>query len=174
MKKLAIFSAALCTCAFVFAPTVFANDEIPSNTIQESNVTNQRAMEPHTSSNNSTDLSSAQQQERAEMTAQEPQILKASEVLGYSVQNPEGQKLGTIEELVIDPHSGQVVYAALSSGGFLGMGDKLFAIPWEALKPMPEQQSFSLDITKETLENTQGFDKNDWPEIPNRMGMNVP
>lgn len=173
MKKIAIFSAALWTCAVVLAPTVFADDRMPSHTGQESNVTNQRTMEPPTSAGKATSQSATQQQERAEMTAKEPHILKASEVIGYSVQNPQGQELGKIEELVIDPQSGQVVYAALSTGGFLGMGDKLFAVPWEAMKLIPEQQSFSLDVAKETLENAPGFDKEDWPKTSNRIGANV-
>ena len=174
MKKIATFSAVLGTCAFVLAPTVFAADRMPLNTGQESSVTNQRAMEPPASTSKSTGPSTAQQQGRTEMTAKEPHILKASEVIGYSVQNMEGQELGKIEELVIDPQSGQVVYAALSTGGFLGVGDKLFAVPWEAMKLVPEQQSFRVDVTKETLESAPGFNKDDWPKTSAQMGTNVP
>lgn len=174
MKKIAIFSAVLGTGAFILAPTVFAEDRMPSHTGQESRITDQRAMEPPTSASEATDQSTRQQQKPAEIMAQEPHIVKASEVIGYSVQNLEGQELGKIEELVIDPQSGQVVYAALSTGGFLGMGDKLFAIPWETMKLMPEKQSFSVDVTKETLEAAPGFNKDDWPKTSASIGTQAP
>jgi sporulation protein YlmC with PRC-barrel domain len=158
----------------LLAPAAFAADEMLSDTGQKSDVANRGAEQLPPASSEATDQSAAQQQERATLTAKEPHILKASEVIGYSVQNLEGQELGTIEELVIDLQSGQVVYAALATGGFLGVGDKLFAIPWRAMKLMPEQQSFSVDVTKETLENAPGFDKDDWPKTSARTGTNVP
>ncbi len=62
-----------------------------------------------------------------------PQVLSASTIIGDKVLNPAGEQLGIIKELMIDLDEGNVAYAVLSFGGFLGMGDKLFAIPWEAL-----------------------------------------
>lgn len=86
------------------------------------------------------------------------QLLKVSKLIGYSVKNTQGEELGEIEELVIDPQDGRITYAVLSSGGFLGVGGKHFAIPWESLTPMPEQQSFHLDISKEKLAQAPGLD----------------
>jgi len=60
------------------------------------------------------------------------------------------------------------MYVVLSFGGFLGMGDKLFAIPWEVLTPMPEGETFKLDVKKEKLGEAPGFDKNNWPDLANR------
>ena len=64
---------------------------------------------------------------------------------------------------MIDLDDGLIAYAVLSFGGFLGMGDKLFAIPWEALILDTENHAFILDVDKEVLKNAPGFDKDHWP-----------
>ncbi len=66
---------------------------------------------------------------------------------------------------MVDLNSGRVAYAVLSFGGFLGMGDKLFAIPWHALKVLPEEHAFLLEVDQETLKTAPGFDKNNWPDM---------
>lgn len=93
-----------------------------------------------------------------------PQVMSATTMIGDGVINPQGDDLGEVEEIMLDLSSGQVAYAVLSFGGFLGMGDKLFAIPWEALSLNTEKKAFVMDIDKEKLENAPGFDKDDWPE----------
>ena len=60
--------------------------------------------------------------------------IKASSIIGTNVVNPDGEMLGDVKEIVIDPRTGRVAYAVVSFGGFLGMGTKLFAIPFSALK----------------------------------------
>jgi sporulation protein YlmC with PRC-barrel domain len=90
-------------------------------------------------------------------------FLSAGTIKGDKVINNTGEDLGKIEELMIDLENGRVAYAALSFGGFLGMGDKLFAIPWDALSPRPHEHAFLLSIPKETLEKAEGFDKDNWP-----------
>jgi len=92
-----------------------------------------------------------------------PQVLSATNILGKKVVNPEGEQLGNIKELMIDLEDGQVAYAVLSFGGFLGLRDKLFAIPLEALTFNSEDQTAVLDIDKEVLKNAPGFDKDHWP-----------
>jgi sporulation protein YlmC with PRC-barrel domain len=84
-------------------------------------------------------------------------------MIGSKVLNPAGEPLGNLKELVIDLEEGQIVYAVLSFGGFMGMGDKLFAIPWEALVLNPRDQTFILDVEKEVLKEAPGFDKDHWP-----------
>ena len=66
---------------------------------------------------------------------------------------------------MLDVRSGCVAYAVLASGGFLGMGDKLLAIPWGALTLDAERKCFILDVDKETLKNAPGFDKDHWPDL---------
>lgn len=100
-----------------------------------------------------------------------PQVISASTVKGDTVVNPQGEELGKIEEIMIDLDKGMVAYAVLSFGGILGIGDKLFAIPWEALSKKPDEHSFVLGVDKKTLENAPCFDKDRWPGTgtePNR------
>ena len=92
-----------------------------------------------------------------------PHVLPATTLIGSKVLNPAGEQLGNLKELVIDLEEGHIAYAVLSFGGFMGMGDKLFAIPWEALAMNPKDQTFILDVEKEVLKEAPGFDKDHWP-----------
>lgn len=91
-------------------------------------------------------------------------ILSSTSITGTSVTNQKGENLGEIKDLMIDTETGTVNYAVLSFGGFLGLGDKYFAIPFEAFNVNSTTEKFVLNITKERLENAPGFDKNDWPK----------
>ncbi len=95
----------------------------------------------------------------------QPQSLSASTITGNDVRNVDGDKLGHIEEIVIDLQDGRVGYAVLSSGGFLGLGEKLFAIPWDLISVDTEAKEVVIDLAKEDLENAPGFDKDNWPDI---------
>lgn len=92
-------------------------------------------------------------------------VLSASTLKGDSVVNTKNEKLGTIEELMIDLEGGRIAYAVLSFGGFMGMGDKLFAIPWSALSIDTIEKRFVLNVSKERLERAPGFDKDQWPNM---------
>jgi hypothetical protein len=95
--------------------------------------------------------------------------MPVSTFMGYRVINPVGEDLGKIEDVVIDLDSRRIAYAVLSFGGFLGFGDKLFAIPWEALKPSSKEAQFILHVNREALENAPGFDREHWPEMADRQ-----
>jgi len=69
---------------------------------------------------------------------------------------------------MIDTPTGRVAYAVLSFGGFLGMGDKLFAIPWSRLSLDEDRKVFVLDVDRATLERAPGFDKDNWPDMADR------
>jgi sporulation protein YlmC with PRC-barrel domain len=92
-------------------------------------------------------------------------VMSASTLSGDPVVNSKGEDLGKVEEIMIHVDSGRVAYAVLSFGGFLGMGNKLFAIPWEALKLDEDKHRFILDVDKEKLEHAPGFDKEHWPDM---------
>ena len=92
------------------------------------------------------------------------QVMSATTMIGDEVVNPAGEDLGEMVEIMIDLDNGQVAYAVLSFGGFLGLGDKLFAVPWRALELDTENEVFVLDVDQEMLKNAPGFDKDDWPE----------
>ncbi|HWB82610.1 MAG TPA: PRC-barrel domain-containing protein [Bryobacteraceae bacterium] len=92
-------------------------------------------------------------------------VLSASSLEGDSVRNSAGESLGKVDELMIDIPSGRIAYAVLSFGGFLRMGNKLFAVPWSALKVDQDEKCFILDVDKAVLENAPGFDKDNWPDM---------
>ena len=89
-------------------------------------------------------------------------LLAASTIEGTPVQNQAGEDLGEINELMIDLEKGRIAYAVLSFGGFLGLGDKLFALPWEALTMSAGGDFFILNVSRERLEQAEGFDKDRW------------
>src|ERR1700722_19550431 len=95
----------------------------------------------------------------------EPKVLAADTVVGDQVVNLQNEDLGIIEHMMIDLESGRVAYAVLSFGGFLGMGDKLFAIPWSALALDPADHKFILNVDKDLLKAAPGFDKDQWPNM---------
>ncbi len=92
-------------------------------------------------------------------------VMSASSLIGDDVRNSDGEDLGHIEDIMLDLQTGRVAYAVLSFGGFLGMGDKLFAVPWHSLKLVEEEKAFVLEVDKDTLRNAPGFDKNNWPDM---------
>src|ERR1017187_3305450 len=94
-----------------------------------------------------------------------PTVLAADTLTGDKVVNPQKEDLGKIEHLMIDLGRGRIAYAVLSFGGFLGMGDKLFAIPWSALALDTIEKRFILNVDKELLKSAPGFDKDHWPNM---------
>jgi sporulation protein YlmC with PRC-barrel domain len=95
-------------------------------------------------------------------------VLKGSDLIGMKVEGTDGKKLGTIKDLVINPIDGDVDYAVLDYGGFLGVNDKYFAVPWEALKINDDRKKALLDVTKKDLKHAPGFDKKQWPDLATR------
>ncbi len=94
-----------------------------------------------------------------------PALMGADTLLGNDVYNRDGEDLGDIKEFMIDMASGRVSYAVLSFGGMLGLGDKLFAVPWSALTLDTVNKRFTLDASKESLKDAPGFDKDHWPSM---------
>ena len=97
-----------------------------------------------------------------------PTVLAADDLTGDRVVNRQKEDLGTIQHLMIDLQKGRVAYAVLSFGGFLGMGEKLFAIPWSALTVDTVERQFVLNVGKDLLERAPGFDKDNWPDMADR------
>ena len=94
-----------------------------------------------------------------------PRLMGADTLIGNDVCNHLDEALGDIKEVMLDVHNGTVAYAVLSCGGFLGMGNKLFAVPWSALKLDTENKRFVLNVERERLESAMGFDKDQWPDM---------
>ena len=96
-------------------------------------------------------------------------LIRGNTFIGANVENPQGQNLGEIKDIVIDRASGRMAYAVVSFGGFLGMGEKLFAVPWGAFsQPKADKETFVLDVDKERLKNAPGFDTHNWPQMASR------
>lgn len=94
-----------------------------------------------------------------------PELMGADTLVGNDVYNKDNESLGDIKEIMLDMRTGKVSYAVLSFGGFLGVGDKLFAVPWNALTLDTENKRFVLNAAKSSLENAPGFDKDKWPNM---------
>jgi len=95
--------------------------------------------------------------------------LRASQLKGKNVETPTGEKLGDVKEIVLDPANARINYVVLSVGGFLGVGDKHVAVPWEAIKLMKDgdKEKATLNITKEKLGQAPEFHSGDakWAEM---------
>jgi sporulation protein YlmC with PRC-barrel domain len=108
------------------------------------------------------------------MMAQAGSVLSASTLSGDKVRNLEGEDLGKIEDFMLDIDSGRIAYAVLSFGGALGVGNKLFAVPAEALQIDKKEHCFVLDADKDALKDAPGFDRDDWPDFADKSwGMKV-
>jgi sporulation protein YlmC with PRC-barrel domain len=92
---------------------------------------------------------------------------RASKLMGLHVKNAAGEKLGTVDDFVMDVSSGKIAYVAMGVGGVLGIGEKLFAVPYSAFTVAHDKDgmSFVLDTTKEKLQASPGFDKANWPDF---------
>jgi sporulation protein YlmC with PRC-barrel domain len=97
-----------------------------------------------------------------------PSLMGADTLVGNDVYNGQGENLGDVKEIMLDMGTGRVSYAVLSFGGFLSMGEKLFAVPWDALKLDTENKRFTLNVSKERLEDAPGFEKDSWPNMSDK------
>jgi sporulation protein YlmC with PRC-barrel domain len=98
-----------------------------------------------------------------------PDVMAASTLDGNSVLSSDGHDVGSLKEIMLDVSSGRIAYAVLSSGGFLGIGDKLLAIPWSALTLDTDNRCFRLGATAEQVRHSPGFDKDAWPSMADRV-----
>lgn len=81
------------------------------------------------------------------------------------VYNMQREKIGKVEDYMLDIDRGCVEYAVLSFGGFLGIGEKLFAIPWQSMTLDTQNHAWMIDISEERLDSAPGFDKDNWPDL---------
>ena len=92
-------------------------------------------------------------------------LLSASTLNCNDVKNAQKESLGHVKEIMLDTDNNRIAYYVLSFGGWLEMGDKLFAIPPEAMKLDTQNKCFILDIDKKNLKNAEGFDEDHWPNM---------
>lgn len=97
-----------------------------------------------------------------------PNVMAASTLDGNTVLSSDGEDIGKIKEIMLDVRRGTVAYAVIASGGFLGIGDKLLAVPWGALTLDTDAKVFRLNATAERVKAAPGFDKDAWPTMADR------
>lgn len=96
-------------------------------------------------------------------------LVKGTTFIGADVENPKGEDLGDIKDVVIDRATGRIAYAVVAFGGFMGLGDKLYAVPWGAFaQSANDKETFILAVDKERIKNSPGFDQNNWPQMVSR------
>jgi sporulation protein YlmC with PRC-barrel domain len=154
MKRHSVFIVAI--AAAVALPMVFISAQSPATT--QRNGTNAGALDSKTSGAN----------------------VRVSQLIGLNIENPQGESVGEIHDLVVDGNTGQIRYAAVTYGGLLGLGDKLFAVPFEAFRVTRDPDDpidsndfvMVLDVTKQQLEGAQGFDEDHWPNVADQNMLN--
>lgn len=97
-----------------------------------------------------------------------PEVMAADTLEGNKVISSDGEDVGKVKDIMLDVSSGRIAYAVMSSGGFLGIGDKLLAIPWNALTLDTDSKCFQLAMPAERVKNAPGFDKDHWPSMADR------
>lgn len=94
---------------------------------------------------------------------------RVTKVVGESLQDAHDKKIGELEDVVIDDESGRVAYAVFSTGGLLGVGERMVALPWSSLKPgATDGKSHILDASPERIDKAPSFDKKSWPDLSDR------
>jgi sporulation protein YlmC with PRC-barrel domain len=93
-----------------------------------------------------------------------PHLVAAHKLERYSVVNNMGEDLGQVQDFMLDMASGQIAFIIVSFGGFLGLTDKWFAIPWDGMTWSPESKRFMLNVSREILEKAPGLDKRHWEQ----------
>ena len=94
--------------------------------------------------------------------------LTAKTLIGNRVKNVQGEALGKVEDFMLDLEAGRIAYAVVNYGGLMGVGNKLFAVPWNAFKLDTDDHTFVLEVERDVLDSAEGFDKNNWPDMADR------
>jgi hypothetical protein len=99
------------------------------------------------------------------MAGEKRRLISADKVEGTSVVNGKGDNLGHVSDIMIDKISGQVAYAVLKYGSVMGLGGKLFALPWDVLTYNTQYEAYVVDIPEDRLKNAPSFDESNPPDM---------
>lgn len=100
-------------------------------------------------------------------------LIASSKVEGTTVYNTEGERLGTIKNFMVDKVSGEVEYAVLSFGGFLGIGSDYYPLPWNMLEYDSDQGGYVVDLDKDMLDEAPHFAADEEPEFNETYGQEI-
>jgi sporulation protein YlmC with PRC-barrel domain len=117
----------------------------------------------------STGLQSSQQTDQSQQPQSasqfQPQLDRVNHLIGSDVLNDQGQKIGKVEDIVLDSHDRTINYVVVSYGGTLGIGSKLTAVPWSDIKMNDQKKNFVLNMSADQLKSAPSFDRNNWPNM---------
>jgi sporulation protein YlmC with PRC-barrel domain len=102
-------------------------------------------------------------------TVDRVEVMSADTLVGRDVENRQGEEFGEVSDLAIDLSSGRIAYVILEYGGWLGLGEKLAAVPWKALKADVNNPLVTMDIDKDKLKTLPSFVRGEWPQTPDRQ-----
>ncbi len=149
MKKLVAVASVLSVVGFLFATVAFAQPEKSTEPSQVQSPATPPAEQPGEKTDQGT----------RSMSSSSNKELFASSLIGASVKDSQGQSIGKIEELVIDPQDSRIKEAVVSVGGFLGIGAKSVAVPWNEVKPAPDGDALVIAMGKEELDKAPSWQK---------------
>jgi uncharacterized protein YrrD len=109
-------------------------------------------------------------QETTDTSAASPRLMTAQTLVGTRVFNRKDETLGVISDIMLELTRGSIAYVVVATGGFMGMGERLFAWPWYALIYDPKRQCCVLNADKATFDQAPGLDREHWPESPFDQG----
>ena len=102
-----------------------------------------------------------------------PQLKSVNSLIGSHVYSQDNGNIGEIKEIMLDINAGKVCYAILYCGGYLCTGEKLFAVPWQALMLDLKNKRYVLNIDAIKLDYAPSFDKDDWPNMADETWANT-
>ena len=91
-------------------------------------------------------------------------LIASDKVEDTAVYNRQGERLGSVYNFMVDKRSGQVEYAVLSFGGFLGIGDSYYPLPWKSLKYDTSQGGYAVDLDKDRLQGAPRYERSELPD----------
>lgn len=104
----------------------------------------------------------------SEKSTEPPLQERVSKIIGARVQNPKGEYLGSVTDLMVNPEDGRIAFAVLSHGGVLGIPMRFAAVPFNALKFNSNKSIYLLDMSKERMASAPSFDRNHWPDVADK------
>jgi sporulation protein YlmC with PRC-barrel domain len=150
MKKRSVLLGMLAVLSLMLVSGVLAQQPAPS---EQGKSASQSSQSPPSASNRTPDA----------LTAVQGLLLSTETLLGSDVKNPQAQDVGTLKQLMVDPHTGRVMYAVVAMGGFLGMGEKTVIVPWNALEVARDGKSLVLNVSPQMLQQAPTYEKGKEP-----------
>jgi sporulation protein YlmC with PRC-barrel domain len=150
MKKHSVLLGMLTVLSLMLASGVLAQQPAPPEQDKPANQSSQS-------------LPSASSRTPDALTAVQGILLSTETLLGSDVKNPQAQDVGTLKQLMVDPHTGRVMYAVVAMGGFLGMGEKTVIVPWNALEVGRDGKSLVLNVSPQMLQQAPAYEKGKEP-----------